>query len=302
MSYTSAKKAIANKKPSSADNLVGLVKSFTNEIKAALPKHIGSERMTRIIMTEVRKNPKLAECDQASFLGAILVCSQLGLEPGVALGHAFLLPQRNKGKMEVQLIVGYQGMIDLAERSGKVTIDAAVIYENDEFSYTKGLNPTLDHKPAFGSGGKGEVIGAYAVARYCDGRCKFEVLDLDDINNSKKSSKSANSDYSPWKSHFAAMAKKTAVRQLFKMIPKSAEMAQVQEMDDKVEIDKPQDLGLLVSETTTEKLPTEEIPTEKTVEVEAEVVEKKDTPKKSKNEGPKNAAAVKDRKLEERGF
>lgn len=217
------------------NDLVGLIKNFEPQIKAALPKHITPERMTRIIMTEVRKNPTLAECDKASFFSSIIQCAQLGLEPGTGLGHAYLLPFKNKGQMECQLIVGYQGMIDLAERSGKVTIDAHVIYEKDEFDFTLGLNPTIEHRPYFGDEDRGYVKGAYAVARYADGRSKFRVLSRADIDNARKASKSGKSEYSPWSTHYDEMARKTAVRRLFKMLPKSPEMARVQEIEDKVE-------------------------------------------------------------------
>jgi recombination protein RecT len=91
----------------------------------ALPKHMTADRLARIATTEIRKVPKLAACDQASFLGAIMQCAQLGLEPGGALGHAYLIPFDKRQKVngwetvstEAQLIIGYRGMIDLARRS-----------------------------------------------------------------------------------------------------------------------------------------------------------------------------------------
>ena len=169
-SAAQAQKSIAVS--SKTNDLVSLIKNYESEIKAALPKHITPERMTRIIMTEVRKTPKLAECDRSSFFGAMIQCVQLGLEPGTGLGHAYLLPYGR----EVQLIVGYQGMIDLAERSGRVTVDAHVIYEKDDFDYSLGLKPHLNHKPYFGTGDAGDVIGSYAVARYSDGRFKFRAI------------------------------------------------------------------------------------------------------------------------------
>jgi len=241
MSYKPAPKpAVSNQ----TNDLVKLIDNFKPQIRAALPKHITPERMTRIIMTEVRKNPQLAECDRASFFGSVIQCAQLGLEPGTGLGHAYLLPYRNKGNMEVQLIVGYQGMIDLAERSGKVTIDAHVVYENDEFDFELGLSPTISHKPYFGDGDRGPVKGAYAVARYSDGRTKFRVLSQGDIEKARNSSKSGKSNYSSWSTHYDEMARKTAVRRLFKLLPKSPEMARVQEIEDKAEVGESQELDV----------------------------------------------------------
>jgi recombination protein RecT len=248
------------------NDLVGLIQKFEPQIKAALPKHITPERMTRIVMTEVRKNPQLAECDKASFFGAVIQCAQLGLEPGTGLGHAYLLPYRNKGSMECQLIIGYQGMIDLAERSGKVTIDAHVIYEKDEFSFTLGLEPSINHVPYFGDGDRGHVKGAYAVARYADGRSKFRVLSRADIDAARDASKSGKSNYSPWASHYDEMARKTAIRRLFKMLPKSPEslMATVERLESSVDVDESQDLDNVFEADVKQELSAEktEVPKE----------------------------------------
>lgn len=65
------------------------------QLAAALPRHMTAERMIRIATTEIRKVPELRNCDSTSFIGAIVQCSQLGLEPGSALGHAYLLPFGN---------------------------------------------------------------------------------------------------------------------------------------------------------------------------------------------------------------
>ncbi|ESJ57946.1 RecT protein [Salmonella enterica subsp. enterica serovar Ohio str. CFSAN001079] len=51
-----------------------------------------------VATTEIRKVPALGDCDTMSFVSAIVQCSQLGLEPGGALGHAYLLPFGNKNE------------------------------------------------------------------------------------------------------------------------------------------------------------------------------------------------------------
>lgn len=276
MSYKPAKRSQAQLAQPTND-LITMVKSFEGQIKAALPKHITPERMTRIIMTEVRKNPQLAECDRASFFGGVIQCAQLGLEPGSGLGHAYLLPYRNRGNLEVQLIVGYQGMIDLAERAGKVTIDAHVIHERDDFDFALGLNPHINHKPYFGSEDPGEVIGAYAVARYSDGRVKFRVLSKGEIEKARESSKSGKSNYSPWSSHYAEMARKTAIRRLFKLLPKSPELARVQELEDKAEVGESQQLDVVLTGDEPQQIIESETETVNTVVEESENEEGKES-------------------------
>lgn len=218
------------------------IQKFESEIKRALPKHIDASRMTRIIITEVRKNPQLAECDKASFFGAIIQCAQLGLEPGSALGQCYLIPHRIKGKLEVQFMIGYRGFIDLMERSGNVTVEAHPVYEFDTFNYSYGLNPTLEHIPSRAAG-RGAVVAAYAVARYRDGRCKFIVTEKQDLEIARSHSQSKNSEYSPWGKFYAEMAMKTAVKRLAKMIPTLIEMRRANEIDDQAELGKPQRLG-----------------------------------------------------------
>jgi phage RecT family recombinase len=150
--------------------------SIKQQMALALPKHMTADRLARIALTEVRKNPTLGKCDQGSFLGAIMQCAQLGLEPGGALGHAYLLPFENKRKQitEVQFIVGYRGMIDLARRSGQiVSLSARAVHAGDRFHYSYGLNETVDHVPA--ENGGGELTHVYAVAKLRDGGVQFEV-------------------------------------------------------------------------------------------------------------------------------
>ena len=53
--------------------------AIKQQMALALPKHINPDRLARIALTEVRKVPKLAQCDQTSFLGAIMQCAALGL-------------------------------------------------------------------------------------------------------------------------------------------------------------------------------------------------------------------------------
>lgn len=61
---------------------------------AALPV----DGVPAVATTEIRKFPALGDCDTMSFVSAIVQYSQLGLEPGGALGHAYLLPFGNKNE------------------------------------------------------------------------------------------------------------------------------------------------------------------------------------------------------------
>ena len=113
------------------------IKQMEGEIAKALPSVITAERFTRITLSALSTNPQHAQCTPKSFLGAMMTAAQLGLEPNTPLGQAYLIPYRNHGTLECQFILGYKGLIDLAHRSGEVSvIMAQIVYENDEFEYS----------------------------------------------------------------------------------------------------------------------------------------------------------------------
>ena len=211
------------------------IEQMKGEIARALPRHLNADRLARIMLTEVRRTPLLAQCTPQSFGGAIMTCAQLGLEPGVT-GEAYLLPFRNNRKncYEVQLIIGYQGMLSLFWRSPLAkSFDAQTVYENDDFEYEYGLQPKLRHKPSLGD--RGAAIAYYSVATMTQGGAAFVVMSRADIEKIRQRSRAK--DDGPWKTDYDAMAKKTCVRQLFKLLPKSAELAQAIAADEGVRND-----------------------------------------------------------------
>ena len=111
------------------------IKQMESEIKKALPSVITPERFTRIVLSALSSSPKLAQTTPQSFLGAMMTAAQLGVEPNTPLGQAYLIPYLNHGTLECQFQLGYKGLIDLAYRSGEVSvIQAQVVYDNDDFS------------------------------------------------------------------------------------------------------------------------------------------------------------------------
>lgn len=214
------------------------IKVMEPAIKKALPSVITPERFTRMALTAISVNPKLAECTPKSFMGSLMNAAQLGLEPNTPLGQAYLIPYKNKGNMEVQFQIGYKGLIELAYRSGEfANIYAKEVFENDEFEYEFGLEPVLKHKPA--SGNRGEVIAYYAVFKLTNGGFGFEVMSKEDITNHAKTySQAYSSSYSPWSKNFDEMAKKTVLKKVLKYAPIKVEFVKqiVQDSTIKTEI------------------------------------------------------------------
>lgn len=230
--------AVATKKE---DPVAAMLEKMKPQMALALPKHINAERMARIVLTEIRRVPKLAECGRDSLLGAVMTCSQLGLEPGNGLGHAYLLPFERRSKVsgqwqtvgiDCQLIIGYRGMIDLARRSGQiVSISARAVCAGDRFNYRYGLDETIEHVPA--EEARGNLTHVYAVAKLKDGGVQFEVMSRAEVEKVRAQSKAK--DNGPWQTHFEEMAKKTAIRRLFKYLPVSIEMQRAVTIDEQAD-------------------------------------------------------------------
>lgn len=229
------------------------------QMALALPKHISPDRLARIALTEVRKIPKLAQCDQTSFLGAIMQCAALGLEPGGALGHCYLIPfeNRRQNRTEVQFIVGYRGMIDLARRSGQiVSLEARAVYAKDHFKVRLGLDSSIEHEPDWEADDRGDLTFVYAVAKLRDGGVQFEVMsrkEIERVRNESQGYKTAarfakpgQEPNSPWASHFEEMAKKTVIRRLFKYLPVSIEIQRAVGLDEQADAGVPQDNPLVI--------------------------------------------------------
>lgn len=195
------------------------IKSMEGEIKKALPSVITPERFTRMVLSAISTNPKLGSCTPSSFLGAMMCAAQLGLEPNTPLGQAYILPFKNKDVLEAQFQLGYKGLIDLAYRSGEVElVQAHIVYANDTFECEFGLEPKLTHIPA--DTDRGEPIKVYAMFKTKAGGYGFDVMSMEDVkNHAAKYSKAYGTSFSPWKTNFEEMAKKTVLKRCLKYAP-----------------------------------------------------------------------------------
>lgn len=209
----------------SQPSLAQFIGRLTPEIARALPKHMDADRIARLALTVVRRDRALQACKPESFAGALLTASALGLEPGVN-GEAYLVAYKG----ECTLIVGYQGYSKLFWQHPLAQhLDAQAVYENDDFDYAYGLDPFLRHKPALTD--RGAVIAYYAVAGLTSGARIFVVLSPDEVKalrGGKVGSSGGIADPMHW------MERKTALRQLFKLLPKSPMLARAVASDERV--------------------------------------------------------------------
>lgn len=247
MTGTIQKKAA--EKPAKTNGVLGAyISRMSGEIKKALPAVMTPERFSRIALSAVSSNPKLAECTPQSFLAAMMTAAQLGMEVNMPTGQAWLIPyfNRKKSVMECQFQLGYKGLLDLVYRSGDVsTVQAQVVYENDEFEYSFGLEPTLRHVPARKD--RGEATHVYAVFRTKDGGFGFEVMSMEDVrSHAQKYSQSFGSG--PWQTNFEEMAKKTVLKRCLKYAPMKTEFFRGMSRDETISTDIAADMTEVVAE------------------------------------------------------
>ena len=225
-----------------------MVKAMMPEIRKALPSVITPERFTRIALSALNNTPALQQCSPMSFIASLLNSAQLGLEPNTPLGQAYLIPYKNKGQMECQFQIGYKGLIDLAYRNGQMqTIQAQAVYENDLFEYEYGLEPKLVHKPAYSD--RGEITYFYGLFKTVNGGFGFSVMSKADMDNYARTySKAFASDYSPWKTSYEEMAKKTVIKQALKYAPIKTDFQRALSTDESIKLSFSEDMTTVPNE------------------------------------------------------
>jgi recombination protein RecT len=239
---------------------------FMERIKASAPSHVKPQRMLRTFVQATSKSPLLLQCSMRSVLGAMLTCSEVGLEPNTPLQHAFLIPfgrykwnkatrERELQGYEVQLIFGYPGLLDLSYRSGNVTsVHAGVAYKDEydggRFSFEYGTNAHLTHRPERARPDEEIPAYGYAHASLTNGQA-FEVMPWADIMKIRNGSQGFRSALAakeaaekknwklpatwteaPWVKHDRKMAGKTVFRALSTWLPRSVELAGVLALDE----------------------------------------------------------------------
>jgi recombination protein RecT len=206
--------------------------SFKQQVALALPKSIDVNQMMRIVQTEVRMNADLQKCTPASFMGALLKAAQSGLRPGM-FGEGWIIP-RWSGKlhsMEAQFQPGYQGLAQLAYRSGEVAeIHAFAVFAADHFKYQLGSDPKIEHVPDMTADHRDEdIVAFYAVVKLTNGGTLMKVMrraDVDDVRDRFGPKTKAGKIVGPWASDYEPMGCKTVLIQCLKLAPKDSERLQ----------------------------------------------------------------------------
>jgi recombination protein RecT len=210
---------------------------FNNEteLKVSLHKHykkqienyFGDEskalKFLSSVVSSTQRLPKLMECTSSSLINSFIMMAELELMPSGVSGEAYVLPYMNRGVMEAQFQLGYQGLVTLFYRAGVTAIYSDIVREHDGIEI---VNGNIVHKvdPRKSNKERGKEIGAYVVITF-KGSTIGKYMHADDIIAiGQKFSKSYNTSFTPWKSENDLekwMWKKTVLKQMAKLLPKN---------------------------------------------------------------------------------
>ena len=181
---------------------------FKQQAGMLLPETVPASRFTRTLVTALLQNPALADVDRDSFFASALKAAADGLLPDGR--EAALVPY--KGKCSYLPMIG--GYRKIAGEHGW-TIETVAVRAKDEFSYSLGREPRVDHKPAPINTDRGELVAAYAIGRHRDGRRVIEVYEADKVAAAKGVAQTDR----VWKQWPEQMAEKTVGKRLFAKLP-----------------------------------------------------------------------------------
>lgn len=180
-----------------------------------------SKQLCAAMLSEASRVPQLFECTPASLIDCVKKAASLRLPFGGVLGHAYMVPFKNKGRLEATFIIGYKGLLQLARRSGEIAdIRVTSVHKGDHFEIAYGLHPKLEHVPNFDNDRSAATIThVYAVCRLKGlGPEELPVWDCwtrQEVEAHKKRfCKSASREDSAWNTDWEAMAHKTVLRRM----------------------------------------------------------------------------------------
>lgn len=226
---------------------INKMQAFLEKNKAAifqaLPRHLTPDRMMRVMLTNFRRVPKLLDCTPESLFASVTQAASLGLETDGILGQAYLVPFGD----ECTLIPGYKGLITLCRRSRQIsTFDVQSVRKGDQFAYQLGDNPFVRHVPNEEDPNRDEkpITHVYAVAKMRDGGIQRQVWSFNRIESHKKRfskdwayKEKSGKKNSTWHTNWEAMAHKTVLRALCKLLPMSPEAMELLARDEAIEAD-----------------------------------------------------------------
>jgi len=211
------------------------------------------------VQTVTNNNTLVAEVGVNEIVNQSMKAAVLGLSVLPEFGEAYLIPYKASKKVgntwtkapELQVQLGYKGLIKLALNSGRVAkIRAVEIYAGDkpvfnritgELNYTLGYDPDTDlEAEVVGYLGMYTDMQTHEIVQEYWSKAKVEAHAIkysQSYSGAGAVTKYGKSETGPWTTNFDAMAKKTVLKALLKFAPKSTDdkLFQALNQDDSAE-------------------------------------------------------------------
>lgn len=223
------------------DRRIARTRSMESRLVDAMAKGLDVNTLVGDAITAMRQTPRLVECSEPTFFGALMTAAQLGLRPNVgSLGHGWILPYwstKNSG-YEAQWVLGYQGMVELGYKSGLVAkIATDTIYSNETYRIRRGTHDELVHEPILDPDERGDMIAHYAVVWLTTGQQLWRAMADQDVRKimERMAARDRNRNIvGPWANDYLPMAQKTPLRALWRFMPKTPTLALALSTDETV--------------------------------------------------------------------
>jgi len=222
---------VATRPKTPKERMQARLEALTPAIAQIAASHIEPHRMAKMALMACERTPQLYECSPKSLFMGLLQASEMGLEVGGGFNHAYLIPY----KKQATLVIGYQGYIELIYRTGKVaSVRAVNVFEGDDWAYDEGTTPSILHRPKLDAERTpATLLFSYAVAHMANGGPPvLRVMTRKEVDLIRARSPGSNRSDSPWVTDYLAMALKSPVRSISKLLPKSRELAQAIDVDE----------------------------------------------------------------------
>ncbi len=185
----------------------------------------------------INKSEQLRKCSQQSLLQAVLNISNIGLSLNPAAKEAYLIPRWNglSKQMDASLEPSYIGLTKLLTDSGSVrSLLCQSVYEKDDFQVDLANNQNpVKHLPELSRNDRGAMKGVYALATLADGSRQVEYMNVEEIQDIRGRSETYQAYIAgkikscTWVSDYGEMARKTVIKRIYKYLPRTERMQQI---------------------------------------------------------------------------
>lgn len=190
-----------------------------HELNQANGQLVTWEQECQFAKQQVSKNDyimRVAQNNQASLANAIQNVAAIGISLNPASSYAYLVPREGM----VCLDISYKGLIKLATDTGSILFAKAdLVYKSDDFEYRGPCEKPTVKADVF-SGDRGDIVGAYCVAKTAEGDYLTEIMTLKEIHAVRDKSKAFTSGKTcPWTEFEGEMMKKAVIKRASKTWP-----------------------------------------------------------------------------------